>query len=255
MRLKLIIYTAIIYHQINQFVSEYTVNVDNPLRLNETYELCKFTYDFVCIGLNRLPNDLKSVQEFDCINDKNCLAFLLIRHLKDFEKFEFYLITNDQKVNLIQLNIYHGNSSDHLSIELNCTNFSKNLPVLKMNFEGQHLPFQTIPVFDFSTNILFLNSEHRHCIWSTEENFFINNIFKNKASHLYFDFSRRSYDILLSSRIQSDTKIDNYQSKKVSDVHFVKTDKSNIFFINILLSLNIVFLVTILIAIFIQKGL
>ena len=246
MLIKLLINLLIIINQISHLFGDATES--KPLSLKDTYKLCD-RIEFKCIGINSRSKFVGD--KLDCTNSKNrdCVAFLLINHLKKRNLFNFYLISNDKRISLMKLNLFHGT---RVSIELNCTDFINHKPIVQMNIEDYRLPFKTIPNFEQPKDILNLGElKERYCIWSSEENFFINNIFKNEASYLYFDFLKRNYDIHFHLRRTSD---DNFQAKRLSAIQFVKLNVSSYHYIELIFSINIICLVTLLLAIFLQKG-
>lgn len=213
--------------------------------IDSIYENCNKS-EITCLGIESSLN----LSKIDCINQKNCLAFSLIHHLTDLKEFNIYLITSQRNAELIKLNIYHGNYSNQLSIELNCSDFQNHKPKVLMNARNKLLSFNQIPEINTPRELLSLSNDYLYCVWSTEENFFINGIFRNEASYLYFDLKKRVYDVRIIFKIKNELQNANYNERKVSSFDFVKKSKSNFYsFTNLLLSLNTIILITLLISI------
>lgn len=255
---RLFVQMAVIFQQINIFLGEHTdphIDPRRPLSLNGTansiYDLCGEN-GFICLGIARPSLGIPTLA--DCTEEKNCLALALIHHLKERNNLNFYLLTDHQRADLIKLNIFHGNSSTRLSIELNCTDFEQHRPIVQMNMRGHRLPFSTVPSFALPNDLL--NLADKYCVWSSETSFFVNDVFRNEASHLYFDFLKRTYDVSLAfraSRVPSAT-VEQFQIRRLLAVNLVKLDEPTIHFINILLSLNLVCLIGLFTAVIMHKG-
>ena len=238
---------AVIIQLINSVLGEHT---DGPQPLNGTYDRCEEN-DFVCIGITR-PLSFRVAKSEDCVRKKNCLAFALIHHLGD--TLNFYLLTEHRRTELIKFNIFHGNASAGLSIEMNCTDFEGHRPPLQMNVRGHRLPFSTIPESGLPGNLLSLAD--RYCVWSSEASFFVNDIFRNEASHLYFDFIKRTYDVSLQFKRLPDANAtaEPLPILRLPAVRLVKSEEPTVHFIKILLSLNLVCLIALFAATIFQEG-
>lgn len=245
---KLLAYLIILQQIENNLLGEYLVDT-KQLGLVDTYDKCDED-DFVCFGMNA-QFDIERL-DADCIQKRDCVGFVLVHHLSETKKFNFYLLTSKETVELIRLNIFHSNSSDRMSIEVNCTDFNNHRPEVQMNIDNYRLDFNTIPESEQPKDVLNLVEKDQYfCVWSSEENFFLNGIFKSEANYLYFDLVKRLYDIrLLVKKSNSDLNI-----RSISSARFIKSTHSTFDFINLLLSLNVVCLVTLLTAIFFYNSL
>lgn len=252
MLLRSFIQLAVIFQQINNFLGEHTIDTSHsPLSLEAVYDLCEKD-GFMCIGINRSSLSFRAGQ-LDCVQEKDCSALLLIHLVGEPETLNFYLITDHQRADLIKLNVFHGNASTRVSIESNCSDFEQHRPTMQMNMLGHRLPFSAIPEFRRPRNLLILAD--KYCVWSSESSFFVSNIFRNEASYLYFDFMKRAYDVSLQFRQlrEPNASVENFQIRRLSAINLVKSKEPTVHFIKILLSLNLVCLITLFAAILFYK--
>ena len=239
----------IFFKLFNFIANEVLIQLDSKLIIENTYKKCNKS-EIVCLGIEPELN----FSEIDCIQNRNCLALILIYHSIELKEFNIYLITNQPNADQMQFNIYYGNFSNQMSIELNCTDFKQHKPTSLMNINNYRLKFNLIPNILISRELLNLNDDHHYRVWSVEENFFVNDIFKNEANYLYFDLLKRNYDIKFNLRLKNKSrKLSNYYELTRSSFKFTKKSKSNFYSItNLILSLNVIILISLLIAIFIH---
>lgn len=254
MLLRAFIQLVVVFQQMNNFLGEHTEPGHSPLSMKEVYDLCEKS-GFMCIGIHRPPLSFRAGQLMDCVQTKDCLALFLVHLIDDWpESLNFYLITDHPQADLIKLNIFHGNASSRISIESNCSDFKQHQPTLRMNLLGHRLPFNAIPKFRSPKNQLLLSD--KYCVWSSESSFFVNNIFRNEASYLYFDFTKRAYDVSLQFRQarEPNASVESFQIRRLSAINLVKSEEPTVQFVKILLSLNLACLIGLFGAILIFKG-